>query len=209
MRWISIYPASTCFSCTQGQGGLLEPVIWIFDFYLCIFVQVGAKHFWSRRILCQSHLICDVKRSSPFFHITVWVTKEEAESEWEWPLGVQRLFLRSLASGIIGHQDNFIVSSGCRWSSDLAEPHQPGGRDLQRGSGGHTEQPRGGAAHYLTAKRCSVCVRVCFFAALYTESKPCLCFVGNFGLFFWCVCFFRYYCCLNYCCVILTVFVEL
>lgn len=27
--------------------------------------------------------------------------------------------------------DNFIVSSGCRWSSDLAEPHQPGGRDLQ------------------------------------------------------------------------------
>lgn len=76
--------------------------------------------------------------------------------------------MRSLASGIIGHQDNFIVSSGCRWSSDLAEPHQPGGRDLQRGSGGHTEQPRGGAAHYLTAKRCSVCVRVCVSLLLYT-----------------------------------------
>lgn len=49
--------------------------------------------------------------------------------------------LRSLDSSIIGHRENFIVSFGCRWSSDLSEPHQPGGRNLQRGSGGHTEQP--------------------------------------------------------------------
>lgn len=66
--------------------------------------------------------------------------------------------LRSLDCSVIGHRHNFSVSFGCRWSSDLSEPHQPGGHNLQRGSGGHTEQPRGGAAHYLAAKRCPVCV---------------------------------------------------
>lgn len=69
--------------------------------------------------------------------------------------------LRSLDCSVIGHRDNFIVSFGCRWSSDLSEPHQPGGRNFQRGSRGHTEQPWGGATHYLTAKRCPVCVCCC------------------------------------------------
>lgn len=59
---------------------------------------------------------------------------------------------------VTGHQHCFILTFARRWSSDLSEQHKPGGRHLQRGSGGHTEQPWGGAAHYLTAKRCSACV---------------------------------------------------
>ncbi len=68
---------------------------------------------------------------------------------------------RSLNSTVTGHRHHFTVTFAFRWSSDLSEPHQPGGRHFQRGSRGHAEQPRGGAAHYLTAKRCFVCVCVC------------------------------------------------
>lgn len=57
---------------------------------------------------------------------------------------------------VTGHLHYFTVTFAFRRSSDLSEPHQPGGRHLQRGSRGHAEQPGGGAAHYLTAKRCSV-----------------------------------------------------
>lgn len=65
----------------------------------------------------------------------------------------------STCSTVTGHGQH--VTFALRWSSDLSEPHQPGGRHLQRGGRGHAEQPGGGAAHYLTAKRCPVCCVQC------------------------------------------------
>lgn len=54
-----------------------------------------------------------------------------------------------------GCQQYSTVTFVCRWSPDLPEQYQPGRRHLQRGSGGHTQQLWGGAAHHLTAKRWS------------------------------------------------------
>lgn len=79
------------------------------------------------------------------------------------------LLVRFSDHAITGHQHCFILTFARRWSSDLSEQHKPGGRHLQRGSGGHTEQPRGGAAHYLTAKRCSACV----FTVAYCDCESC------------------------------------
>lgn len=67
----------------------------------------------------------------------------------------------AIAHLLFGRQQYSTATFVCRWSSDFPEQHQPGRRHLQRGSGGHTEQPQGGAAHHLPAKRCPVCVPSC------------------------------------------------
>lgn len=70
-----------------------------------------------------------------------------------------------------------------RWSTDLSESAESGGRVLQRGRWHHAEQLQSGGAHCLTAKRCQHAFIFCLY--MWSAHSKNKCFGLNQGYYSW------------------------